>query len=54
MIVTLITSVIVIAFYGTFIYLITLIIKALRKYLKSADVRKEKEGINKSFFGKIL
>jgi len=31
-----------IAFYGVLIYLIVLIIKALRKYLKSTDVRKEK------------
>ena len=37
-----------IAFYGVLIYLLVLIIKALRKYLKSGDVRKEKEGIKKS------
>ena len=37
-----------IAFYGVLIYLIVLIIKALRKYLKSTDVRKEKGGIKKS------
>ena len=37
-----------IAFYGVLIYLIVLIIKALRKYLKSTDVRKEKVGIKKS------
>ena len=28
-----------IAFYGVLIYLIVLVIKALRKYLKSTDVR---------------
>lgn len=37
-----------IAFYGVLIYLIVLVIKALRKYLKSTDVRKEKVGIKKS------
>ena len=37
-----------IAFYGVLIYLLVLIIKALRKYLKSGDVRKEKVGIKKS------
>ena len=37
-----------IAFYGVLIYLLVLIIKALRKYLKSSDVRKEKLGIKKS------
>ena len=42
-----------IAFYGVLIYLIVLIIKALRKYLKSTDVRKEKDGIKKSL-GEIL
>ena len=36
------------AFYGVLIYLIVLVIKALRKYLKSTDVRKEKTGIKKS------
>ena len=41
-------AIIGIAFYGVLIYLIVLIIKALRKYLKSGDVRKEKEGIKKS------
>lgn len=41
-------SIIGIAFYGVLIYLIVLIIKALRKYLKSTDVRKEKVGIKKS------
>ncbi len=37
-----------IAFWGVLIYLIVLVIKALRKYLKSTDVRKEKVGIKKS------
>ena len=41
-------AIIGIAFYGVLIYLIILVIKALRKYLKSTDVRKEKEGIKKS------
>ena len=41
-------AIIGIAFYGVLIYLIVLIIKALRKYLKSTDVRKEKVGIKKS------
>ena len=37
-----------IAIYGVLIYLVVLVIKALRKYLKSTDVRKEKVGIKKS------
>lgn len=41
-------AIIGIAFYGVLIYLIILVIKALRKYLKSTDVRKEKDGIKKS------
>ena len=36
------------AFYGVLIYLIVLVIRALRKYLKSTDVRKKKAGIKKS------
>ena len=43
-----ILAIIGIAFYGVLIYLLVLLIKALRKYLKSGDVRKEKEGIKKS------
>ena len=43
-----ILAIIGIAFYGVLIYLLVLLIKALRKYLKSTDVRKEKEGIKKS------
>ena len=46
-------AIIGIAFYGVLIYLIILVIKALRKYLKSTDVRKEKDGIKKSL-GEIL
>ena len=41
-------AIIGITFYGVLIYLLVLLIKALRKYLKSGDVRKEKEGIKKS------
>lgn len=41
-------AIIGLTFYGVLIYLIVLIIKALRKYLKSNDVRKEKVGIKKS------
>ena len=37
-----------IAFYGTLIYVVVLIVKALRKYLKSSDVRSEKTSIKKS------
>ena len=33
---------IIIAFFGLIIYLIVLLIKALRKYLRSAPIRKEK------------
>ena len=46
-------AIIGIAFYGVLIYLIILVIKALRKYLKSTDVRKEEDGIKKSL-GEIL
>ena len=41
-------AIIGIVFYGVLIYLLVLIIKALRKYLKSGEVRKEKVGIKKS------
>ena len=34
--------VMVVFFYAPLVYIIILIVKALRKYLKSADVRKEK------------
>ena len=39
---TLFTLFIAVPFYGILIYIIVLLVKALRKYLKSADVRKEK------------
>ena len=39
---TLFTLPIAVPFYGILIYIIVLLVKALRKYLKSADVRKEK------------
>ena len=35
-------------FYGVLIYIIVLVIKALRKYIKTADVRKEKSEVKKS------
>lgn len=34
--------------FGVFIYLIILLIKALRKYLKSSEIRAEKEQVRKS------
>ena len=46
--ISLLLGIIGIAGYGVLIYLVVLIIKALRKYLKSSDVRKEKLGIKKS------
>lgn len=45
---TLLAYLIVIPFYGILIYIIVLLIKALRKYLKSADVRKEKTETKKT------
>lgn len=39
--------------YGIFLYLVVLIIKALRKYLKSADTRKE-EAIIKKTLGETI
>ena len=38
----------VVFFYAPLVYIIILIVKALRKYLKSADVRKEKNEAKKS------
>lgn len=38
----LIWFVMIAAIYGTIIYVVVLIVKALRKYLKSTDVREEK------------
>jgi len=40
-------------FYGTLIYIVILMIKALKKYLKSSEVRREKAGIQKTL-GEIL
>ena len=37
-----------IAFFGLIIYLVVLLIKALRKYLRSGEVRKEKSQLAKS------
>ncbi len=34
--------------YGVFIYIVVLLIKALRKYLRSSEVRKEKSEIKQS------
>ena len=45
---TLLTCFIIIPFYGILIYIIVLLIKSLRKYLKSADVRKEKNEAKKT------
>ena len=45
---TLLTYFIIIPFYGILIYIIVLLIKSLRKYLKSADVRKEKNEAKKT------
>ena len=40
--------VVMIIFYAPVIYIIVLLIKALRRYLKSSDVRKEKNKTRKS------
>ena len=40
-------------FYGPLVYIGVLLIKALRKYIRSADVRKEKSSIKKSL-GEVL
>jgi len=45
---TLFTLFIAVPFYGILIYIIVLLVKALRKYLKSADVRKEKSETKKT------
>jgi len=42
------TQLLVLVFYVPLIYIIILIIKALRKYLRSSDVRKEKTEIKKT------
>lgn len=44
---------VIIAFYGGLIYLFVLLIKALRKYLKSEPVRKETAAVRKSL-GEVL
>lgn len=38
----------IVFFYGPLIYIVILLIKALRKYIRSSDVRKEKSSIKKS------
>ena len=38
----------VLLIWGTMVYLIVLLIRALRKYLKSSDVRAEKAAVQKS------
>ena len=35
-------------FYGALIYIIILVVKSLRKYLKSSDVRQEKSNLKKT------
>ena len=45
---TLFTLLIAIPLYGIIIYIIVLLIKALRKYLKSSEVRKEKAETKKT------
>ena len=45
--------VVMIIFYAPVIYIIVLLIKALRRYLKSSDVRKEKNKTRKSL-GELL
>ena len=44
---TLLLGVIILLFWIPLIYLLILVIKALRKYLHSSDVRKEKKTIQK-------
>ncbi len=45
---TLILFPIALAIYGAIIYLFVLLVKALRKYIKSKDVRKEKKAVCRS------
>ena len=45
---TLLMFPLVLLIWGTTVYLIVLVIKALRKYLKSSDVRAEKAAVKKS------
>ena len=44
---TLILFPIALAIYGAIIYLFVLLVKALRKYIKSKDVREEKKSVSK-------
>ena len=46
--ISILLTIIGLVFWGVLIYLIILIIKTLRKYLKSTDVRKEKSSIKRS------
>lgn len=45
--ITLIMLFLGIAIYGIFAYVIILVIKALQKYLKASEVRKEKADVKK-------
>ena len=45
---TLILFPIALAIYGAIIYLFVLLVKALRKYIKSKDVREEKKSVCRS------
>ena len=45
---TLLLGAIILLFWIPLIYLLILVIKALRKYLRSSDVRKEKKTVQKS------
>ena len=46
--ITLIMCLIGIAFWGAVIYVVILIVRALKKYLKSSNVRQEKNEVKKS------
>ena len=50
---TLFTLLIAVPFYGILIYIIVLLVKALRKYLKSADVRKKRIETKKTLGEKL-
>ena len=50
---TLLGLLVVIPLYGIIIYIVILLIKALRKYLKSSDVRKEKTETKKTLGEKL-
>ncbi|MBQ8518445.1 MAG: helix-turn-helix transcriptional regulator [Agathobacter sp.] len=52
-VVTIVFFIIAIAWIGFIIWLLSLIIRALRKYLKSEDVRKEKSVVKKSLGEKL-